>query len=225
MRVLLVEDEVALAQTLRRGLVQEGFAVDLAHDGREGFWRARELPYDVLVLDLMLPLRNGYEVCRDLRAAGVWTPVLVLTAKDGEYDEVDALDLGADDFLTKPFSFPVLVARLHALVRRGAPERPVELRAGDLRLDPTTRRVHRGEEQVALTAREFALLHHLMRHRDEVVSKAQILDAVWDPHADTDPNVVEVYVRYLRRKIDVPFGRAAIQTVRGAGYRLAADGG
>ncbi|WP_432492996.1 response regulator transcription factor [Kineococcus auxinigenes] len=225
MKVLVVEDEVALAETLRRGLSAEGFSVDVAHDGREGLWRAGEFTYDVVVLDLMLPLRNGYEVCRDLRAAGVWTPVLVLTAKDGEYDEVDALDLGADDFLTKPFSFPVLVAHLHALVRRGAPERPVELRAGDLRLDPTTRRVHRGATPIELTAREFDLLHHLLRHRDEVVSKARILDAVWDPHACTDPNVVEVYVRYLRRKVDLPFERASIQTVRGAGYRLAADGG
>ncbi len=221
----MVEDETVLAETLRRGLTAEGFSVDVAHDGHEGFWRARELDYDVLVLDLMLPLRNGYEVCRDLRAAGVWTPVLVLSAKDGEYDQVDALDLGADDFLGKPFSFPVLVAHLRALVRRGAPERPVELTAGDLRLDPTSRRVHRGDVPIELTAREFALLHHLMRHRDEVVSKARILDAVWDPLACTDPNVVEVYVRYLRRKIDVPFGRAAIQTLRGAGYRLAADGG
>ena len=225
MRVLVVEDEAALAATLRRGLEGEGFSVDLAHDGREGLWRAAEFGYDVVVLDLMLPLLSGYEVCRRLRAQGVWTPVLVLSAKDGEYDEVDALDLGADDFLAKPFSFPVLVAHLHALVRRGAPERPVELTAGDLRLDPTTHRVHRGSTPLTLTAREFALLHHLMRHRDEVVSKSQILDAVWDPEAHTDPNVVEVYVRYLRRKIDVPFGRAAIQTVRGAGYRLAADGG
>ncbi|GAB3237981.1 response regulator transcription factor [Kineococcus gypseus] len=225
MKVLVVEDEVALATTLRRGLEGEGFSVELAHDGREGLWRAVEFGYDVVVLDLMLPVLSGYEVCRRLRAAGVWTPVLVLSAKDGEYDEVDALDLGADDFLAKPFSFPVLVAHLHALVRRGAPERPVELSAGDLRLDPTTHRVHRGSTQLTLTAREFALLHHLMRHRDEVVSKAQLLEAVWDPHAHTDPNVVEVYVRYLRRKIDVPFGRAAIQTVRGAGYRLAADGG
>ena len=225
MRVLLVEDEVLLAQTVRRGLVAEGFSVDVAHDGDEGFFRAREHRYDVLVVDLMLPGRNGYEVCRDLRAAGVWTPVLVLTAKDGEYDQVDAFDLGADDYLTKPFSFPVLVARLRALQRRGAPERPVVLRAGDLELDPGSRRVVRAGTPVELTAREFALLEFLMRHPDEVVAKAQILESVWDPHVQSDPNVVEVYVRYLRRKIDVPFARHAIQTVRGAGYRLAADGG
>jgi two-component system OmpR family response regulator len=224
-RVLLVEDEVLLADTVRRGLGAEGITVDVAHDGPTGYRRARDHAYDVLVLDLMLPGRNGYEVCRDLRAAGVWTPVLVLSAKDGEYDQVDAFDLGADDYLTKPFSFPVLLAHLRALHRRGAPERPVVLTAGDLVLDPATRRVHRGATPLTLTAREFALLEFLLRHRDEVVSKAEILRAVWDPEVTTDPNVVEVYVGYLRRKVDVPFARTALQTVRGAGYRLAADGG
>ncbi|WP_432563427.1 response regulator transcription factor [Kineococcus sp. SYSU DK003] len=225
MRVLLVEDEANLAETVRRGLAAEGITVDVAPDGPSGYARARAGAYDVLVLDLMLPGRNGYEVCRDLRSAGVWTPVLVLSAKDGEYDQVDAFDLGADDYLTKPFSFPVLLARLRALHRRGAPERPVVLTAGDLVLDPGTRRVERAGEQITLTAREFALLEHLMRHRDEVLAKPDLLRAVWDPTVVSDPNVVEVYVRYLRRKIDVPYGRNAIQTVRGAGYRLAADGG
>jgi len=224
-RLLLVEDEVALAETVRRGLAAEGFTVDVEHDGLRGLARAREGNYDVLVLDLMLPSRNGYEICRDLRTEGVWTPVLVLTAKDGEYDETDAFELGADDFLTKPFSFRVLVARLHSLVRRGAPVRPVVLAAGDLTLDPASRRVHRGEVEVELTAREFTLLHHLMRHVGSVVSKSEILEAVWDPLTHPAPNVVEVYVGYLRRKLDEPFGRKAIQTVRGAGYRLAEDGG
>ena len=173
----------------------------------------------------MLPGRNGYDVCKELRAAQVWTPVLMLTAKDGEYDEVDAFDLGADDYLTKPFSFPVLVARLRALVRRGGVERPAVLRAGDLVLDPATREVHRGEEPVDLTAREFAVLHHLMRHKGMVVSKLDLLQSVWDLHHEGSDNVVEVYIGYLRRKIDVPFGRQAIQTVRGSGYRLAGDGG
>ncbi|WP_369053170.1 response regulator transcription factor [Kineococcus terrestris] len=225
MRVLLVEDEVRLAETVRRGLVAEGFSVDVAHDGLEGFRRAREQDYDVLVLDLMLPGRNGYEVCRDLRSAGVWTPVLVLTAKDGEYDETDAFDLGADDFLRKPFAFRVLVARVHALLRRGAPARPAVLSAGDLTLDPSTRRVARGDVEVPLTAREFALLHHFLHHPDEVLSKQALLEAVWDPLVQPDPNVVEVYVGYLRRKVDAPFGRQALRTVRGHGYRLAADGG
>jgi two-component system OmpR family response regulator len=224
-RVLLVEDEHLLADTVRRGLTADGITVDVAHDGNTGYHRALTGNHDVLVLDLMLPGRNGYEICRDLRTAGVWTPVLVLTAKDGEYDQVDAFDLGADDYLTKPFSFPVLLARLRALHRRGAPERPVVLTAGDLVLDPASRRVERAGTPITLTTREFALLEFLLRHRDDVVSKPDILRAVWDPDVTTDPNVVEVYVRYLRRKIDIPFERNALQTVRGAGYRLAADGG
>ena len=225
MRVLLVEDETLLADTIRRGLSAEGITVDVAHDGTTGYHRAATAGYDVLVLDLMLPGRNGYEICRDLRTAGVWTPVLILTAKDGEYDQVDAFDLGADDYLTKPFSFPVLLAHLRALHRRGAPERPAVLTAGDLSLDPATRRVVRGATPLTLTPREFALLEFLLRHRDQVVAKPDILRAVWDPDVTTDPNVVEVYVRYLRLKIDLPFQRHALQTVRGAGYRLAADGG
>ncbi|BCB89591.1 response regulator transcription factor [Phytohabitans suffuscus] len=225
MRVLVVEDEVSLAETVREGLVGEGFAVDVVHTGPDGLWAATEHRYDVVVLDLMLPGLSGYEVCRRLRERKVWTPVLMLTAKDGEYDQADALDLGADDYLTKPFSFVVLVARLRALVRRGAPERPAVLSAGDLVVDPARRRVARGGLEVKVTAREFALLELLMRHRGDLVSKRSIIDNVWDMNFDGDPNIVEVYVSYLRKKIDQPFGRAAIQTVRGAGYRLAADGG
>ncbi|NMR21225.1 response regulator transcription factor [Cellulomonas fimi] len=225
MRVLMVEDEVRLADTVRRGLAAEGFNVDVVHDGVEGLWRATENAYDVIVLDIMVPGLNGYKVCERLRAAGVWTPVLMLTAKDGEYDQADAFDLGADDYLTKPFSFVVLVARLRALIRRGAPERPVVLSAGDLSLDPARRRVERGGHEVTLTPREFGLLEFLLRHRGDVVSKTEILEGVWDAHYDGDPNVVEVYVGYLRRKIDLPYGRRAIETVRGVGYRLAHDGG
>jgi two-component system OmpR family response regulator len=225
MRVLLVEDEVRLAETVRRGLAAEGFTVDVVHDGAEGLWAATEKAYDAVLLDIMLPKLNGYRVCRQLREAGVWTPVLMLTAKDGEYDQADAFDLGADDYLTKPFSFVVLVARLRAIIRRGAPERPIVLVAGDLRLDPAPRHVSRGDQEILLTPREFGLLEFLMRHRGDVVSKSEILRNVWDAHYDGDPNVVEVYVGYLRRKIDTPYGRKAIETVRGIGYRLAANGG
>jgi two-component system OmpR family response regulator len=225
MRVLVVEDEVRLAEAVRRGLAAEGFNVDVVHDGAEGLWAAKEIAYDAVVLDIMLPTLNGYRVCEQLRADGVWTPVLMLTAKDGEYDQADAFDLGADDYLTKPFSFVVLIARLRALIRRGAPERPTVLVAGDLRLDPARRRVERGDQEIVVTAREFGLLEFLMRHRGDVVSKAEILENVWDANYDGDPNVVEVYVGYLRRKIDAPYGRKAIETVRGMGYRLAADGG
>ncbi|HTF06889.1 MAG TPA: response regulator transcription factor [Asanoa sp.] len=225
MRILLVEDEVALAETVRDGLAGEGFAVDVMHTGPDGLWAATEHPYDVIVLDIMLPGMSGYEVSRQLRAREVWTPILMLTAKDGEYDQADALDLGADDYLTKPFSFVVLVARLRALTRRGAPARPTVLSAGDLSVDPARRRVTRAGEEIAVTAREFALLEFLMRHRGDVVSKSAIIDNVWDMNFDGDHNIVEVYVRYLRRKIDLPYGRAAIETVRGTGYRLAADGG
>ena len=225
MRLLVVEDEVRLAQALRRGLGAEGFVVDLAHDGREGLTRARDGDYDALVLDIMLPGLSGYRICQQLRAEGNWVPVLMLTAKDGEYDEADGLDLGADDYLTKPFSYVVLVARLRALLRRGAPPRPARLSAGDLVLDPATRQVHRGGVEVALTPREFALLEYLMRHTGEAVSKSRLLEHVWDGHFDGDPNVVEVYIGYLRRKIDGPFDRRGVQTVRGVGYRIAADGG
>ncbi|MBB6552373.1 response regulator transcription factor [Nonomuraea rubra] len=224
MRVLVVEDERRMAAALQRGLQAEGFAVDLAHDGEEGLHAARQGDYDVVVLDIMLPRLSGYNVCKQLRAEENWVPILMLSAKDGEYDMADGLDLGADDYLTKPFSYVVLVARLRALMRRDAGRRPSVLTAGDLSLDPARRLVERGQSQVELTPREFALLEYLMRRRDEVVSKSEILEHVWDTF-DTDPNVVEVYVGYLRRKIDAPFGRNALQTVRGAGYRLAGDGG
>jgi len=224
-RVLLVEDEVRLAENVRRGLAAEGFVVDVVHDGAEGLFQGQVNDYDVVVLDIMLPGLNGYEVCRRLRAGGVWSPVLMLTAKDGEYDQADALDLGADDYLTKPFSFLVLVARLRALIRRGAPARPTVLQAGDLTLDPARRTVRRDGAEIVLTPREFGVLHFLMRHRGDVVSKSAILESVWDAHYEGDANVVEVYVGYLRRKIDQPFGRHAIETVRGMGYRLAAGGG
>jgi two-component system OmpR family response regulator len=225
MRVLIVEDELRLAETVGRGLVAEGFVVDIVHDGAEGLEQAQSRQYDVIILDIMLPSLNGYDVCRSLREADVWTPVLMLTAKDGEYDQVDAFDLGADDYLTKPFSFVVLVARLRALVRRGAPERPTVLRAGDLTLDPASRVVQRGETDIDLTPREFGVLHFLMRHSGEVVSKLEMLQGVWDLNYEGDENVVEVYVGYLRRKIDQPFGRQSIQTVRGVGYRLVGAGG
>ena len=225
MRVLVVEDERRLAAAVRRGLQAEGFAVDLAHDGTDGLHLAREGGYDALVLDLMLPGISGYRLCQQLRAEENWVPILILSAKDGEYDQADGLDLGADDYLTKPFSYVVLAARLRALLRRGAAPRPAVLQAGDLSLDPGTRRVRRGEADISLTPREFALLEYLLRRAGQVVSKSTLLEHVWDAYDSTELNAVEVYVGYLRRKIDVPFGRAALQTVRGAGYRLAADGG
>jgi DNA-binding response OmpR family regulator len=225
MRVLVVEDEVRLAAGIKRGLEAEGFAADVALDGNEGLWMARTHPYDAIVLDIMLPGVNGYRVCATLREEGNWAPILMLTAKDGEFDEAEALDTGADDFVTKPFSYVVLVARLRALIRRGGGERPAILEAGDLRFDPGSRRTWRGETEVRLTAREMALLEFLLRHKGDVVSKAEILDHVWDYAFEGDPNIVEVYVRHLRTKLDRPFGRNAIETIRGAGYRLAADGG
>lgn len=225
MRLLLVEDENALADIVRGGLTAEGYAVDVMANGVDGLWAAAAHPYDVVILDIMLPGLNGYEVCRRLRTKGVWTPILMLTAKDGEYDQADALDLGADDYLTKPFSFVVLLARIRALARRGGVQRPAVLTAGDLVLDPATRTLTRAGGEVTVTAREFALLEFLMRHRGAVMSKRAIIENVWDMNFDGDDNIVEVYVMYLRRKIDQPFGRASIETVRGAGYRLAADGG
>jgi DNA-binding response OmpR family regulator len=224
-RVLVVEDERRLAAAVRRGLQAEGFAVDLAHNGEDGLHAAREGDYDALVLDLMLPKLSGYRVCQQLRAEQNWVPILILSAKDGEYDQADGLDLGADDYLTKPFSYVVLAARLRALLRRGAVPRPATLTAGDLTLDPATRQVRRGGHPVELTAREFSLLEFLLRRAGQVVPKQVLLEHVWDDYGAVDPNAVEVYVSYLRRKIDVPFGRHALQTVRGAGYRLAADGG
>jgi DNA-binding response OmpR family regulator len=223
MRVLVVEDERRMAAALNRGQQSEGFAVHLAHDGEEGLHLARVGEYDVVVLDIMLPKISGYNVCKQLRAEENWVPILMLSAKDGEYDMADGLDLGADDYLTKPFSYVVLVARLRALLRRGGGRRPTVLVAGDLSLDPARRLVRRGDAVIELTPREFALLECLMRHQDEVVSKGELLEQVWDTF-DTDPNVVEVYVGYVRRKIDVPFGRNSLQTVRGAGYRLVDDG-
>jgi len=225
-RVLLVEDERILAETVRRGLVNEGFVVDVAHDGVTGQWLATENPYDVIVLDIMLPRRNGYDVLRNLRELKVWAPAMMLTAKDGEYDQTDAFDLGADDYLTKPFSFPVLVARLRALVRRGAPERPVVLRVGSLELDPSRHLVTRAGHAVTLTAKEFAVLQFLMRHPEQVLSKAEILDNVWDQAFDGSDNIVEVYIAYLRRKLDTAFGVTSLETIRGMGYRLKpVDGG
>ena len=215
MRLLLVEDETGLARALARGLSAEGFAVDVAHDGATGLQQAVDEAYDVVVLDVMLPRLSGYDVVRSLRAQGVWTPVLMLSAKDGEHDQADGLDVGADDYLTKPFSFVVLVARLRALLRRGAPARPAVLTAGDLSLDPAARTVRQRGEEVALTAREFALLEYLLRRPGQVVSKGELRDHVWDAAGD-DLNVVEVYVGYLRRKL----GAAAVETVRGAGYRV-----
>ena len=224
MRVLLVDDEVHLAESIRRGLTAEGFAVELAHDGLDGLWYARERSYGAIVLDILLPGMNGYQVCRTLRAEGKWTPILMLTAKDGEYDEAEALDTGADDFLSKPFSFVVLVARLRAVSRRGATPRPPVLSAGDLVFDPLTRRCHRGDTPIALTPRELALLEALLQTPNAVVAKRDLLRRVWGEDFDGDANVVEVYIRYLRRKIDEPFGRHSLRTVRGHGYQLVHDG-
>jgi two-component system OmpR family response regulator len=224
-RLLVVEDEPRLGAALKRGLEAEGFAVDVATTGTDGLWRAREVGYDAIILDILLPGMNGFRVCSTLRAEGIWTPILMLTAKDGEFDEAEALDGGADDFLSKPFSFVVLVARLRALLRRGAPERPAVLQVGDLTLDPSAHRVARGDQEIRLTPREFALLELFMRRAGEVLNKKEILEKVWDEHFEGDPNIIEVYVGYLRRKIDVPFGRQSLVTVRGVGYLLEATGG
>lgn len=219
MRILLVEDEVRLAASLARGLQADGIDADIAHDGPDGLWRAREGSYDAVVLDVMLPGMNGYEVCRQLRADHVWTPILMLTAKDGEYDEAEGLDLGADDYLRKPCSQVVLAARLRALARRTPAPRPAEICVGSLCLDPATRLVHRGGVPLALTAREFAVLDALLRRAPAVVTKDELLRSVWGMDFDGDPNIVEVYVGYLRRKVDRPFGAATIRTIRGAGYQ------
>jgi DNA-binding response OmpR family regulator len=223
MRVLVVEDEAALAEGVRRGLEAEGFATDVAANGVDGLWMATEHAYDAIVLDILLPGMNGYKVCAQLRAAGVWTPILMLTAKDGEFDEAEALDTGADDYVTKPFSYVALVARLRALIRRGGQERPAVLAAGDLRLDPAERRAWRGDVELSLTARELSLLEYLLRREGVVCSKTDIVEHVWDGSFDGDLNIVEVYIGHLRAKIDRPFGRSSIQTVRGAGYRVIAD--
>jgi two-component system OmpR family response regulator len=223
MRVLVVEDEVKMAGLLRRALAEEGYAVDVAAGAEEARWLGTENDYDAVVLDVMLPDGDGFAVCRALRAAGRWSPVLMLTARDAVADRVAGLDAGADDYVTKPFSLAELMARIRALIRRGAIERPAVLRAGDLSLDPTTRTVRRGEAPIELTAKEFALLEYLMRHPGEVLSRTRLIEHVWDFAYDGGSNVVDVYVRYLRNKIDRPFGRTTIETVRGAGYRLRGD--
>ncbi|HWL65972.1 MAG TPA: response regulator transcription factor [Actinomycetota bacterium] len=225
MRILVVEDEKGLAAGLKKGLEAEGFAVDVALDGTDGLWMAREQSYDAIVLDIMLPGVNGFRICSTLRDEGNWTPIMMLTAKDGELDHTEALDSGADDYLTKPFSYPVLVAHIRALLRRGRGERPTVLEAGDLKLDPAARRCWRGEEEIELTAREFSLLESLFRRKGDVVSKREIMEHVWDFDFEGDPNIVEVYIRHLRDKIDRRFDRASIQTVRGFGYRLDGSGG
>lgn len=225
MRILVVEDDKRMAGAVKRGLEAEGYAVDVALDGRDGQWLAQENTYDALVLDVMLPELSGDVLCSRLRDAGDWTPILMLTARSAAEEEARALDAGADDFLAKPFSYVVLVARLRALMRRGRAERPTVLAAGDLRLDPATHQVWRAEEEIRLTPRQFSLLEFLMSRRGEVVSKAAILRHVWDFAFDGDPNIVEVYVGQLRQRVDVPFGRRSIQTVRLVGYRLDENGG
>jgi DNA-binding response OmpR family regulator len=224
-RVLLVDDDRRLVAALKRGLEVDGFAVDVAHDGEDGLWLARETDYDVVVLDVMMPRMDGLELCARLRSEQRWAPVLMLTARDGEQEEARALDTGADDFLAKPFSYVVLVARLRALLRRGTTERPAVLRAGDLSLDPATHQVRRGDQLVVLTRRQFSLLELFLRRPGEVLSKTEVLAHVWDFAFDGDPNIVEVYVGQLRRRVDAPFGRASLQTVRLVGYRLDPDGG
>lgn len=225
MKLLLIEDDRKISKAISRGLRAEGFSVEVTERGDDGLWLATEGHYDLILLDILLPGRNGYQVCADLRAGGDWTPILMLTAKDGDLDEAEGLDTGADDYLTKPFSFPVLVARIRALLRRSARRDLTPVAAGDLHLDAAERRVDRGDTQICLTAREFDVLHFMLRHAGEVVSKLEILDGVWDYGFEGDPNIVEVYVGRLRKKIDLPFDKNAIETVRGVGYRLAADGG
>ncbi|MEZ5339949.1 MAG: response regulator transcription factor [Acidimicrobiales bacterium] len=221
MRILVVEDERAVATALSRGLRAEGFDVDVVDNGIDGLWKAQEGSYDAMVLDIMLPGKNGYQVCRELRDEGNWLPILMLTAKDGEYDEAEGLDTGADDYLTKPFSFVVLVARLRALLRRGSSDNGASaFTIHDLVLDPVSHRCARGSTPIALTAREISVLGFLMRRSGSVVTKQDILDNVWDFDFEGDPNIVEVYIRRIRKKIDDPFGTKTITTIRGAGYRL-----
>ena len=219
-KVLLVEDDKKIATAVKRGLEAEGFAVEVSFDGDDGFWRASEGAYDLIVLDILLPGRNGFRICGDLRELGIWTPVLMLTAKDGDLDEAEALDTGADDYLTKPFSFPVLIARIRALLRRTGEPHPPPIDVGDLRIDPGARRAWFRTMEVPLTSREFEVLEFLVRRVDLVLSKTEIIAGVWSDDFDGDPNIVEVYIRRLRRKIDEQFDVAMIATVRGAGYRL-----
>ena len=225
MRVLIVEDELKMASLVRRGLTEEGHAADIAATGNDALWMAEAHPYDAIVLDVMLPGRNGFETCRALRRAGVWEPVLMLTARDAVDDRVAGLDAGADDYLTKPFSFAELLARLRALVRRGSVERPTVVVVGDLRLDPASRKVWRGEQEIHLSPKEFALLEAFMRRPGQALSRLQLLEHAWDFAYENRSNVIDVYVRYLREKVDRPFGASSLETVRGVGYRLREDGG
>lgn len=224
MKILLVEDDQKIAAAVKRGLESEGFAVEVAFDGKHGLWLATEGSYDLIVLDIMLPSRNGYEICADLREQGDWTPILMLTAKDGDLDEAEGLDTGADDYLTKPFSFAVLTARIRALLRRTTGRNPAPVEVGDLRIDPSQRRAWRGDIEIELTSRQFDVLEFLVRRAGQVLSKRDILEGVWAYEFDGDPNIVEVYIRRLRARIDEPFERHSIETIRGAGYRLAPDG-
>ena len=224
MRLLVVEDDHKIAAAVKRGLEREGFAVDVAPDGDDGWWKATEGTYDLIVLDIMLPRRNGYVLCADLRAAGVWTPILMLTAKDGDLDEAEGLDTGADDYLVKPFSFPVLVARVRALLRRSAARDPVPTTVGSVRIDSVGRRAWSSGVLVDLTRREFDVLEFLARRAGQVVSKDEILSGVWGFDFDGDPNIIEVHVGRLRRKVDEPFGTDHITTLRGLGYRMDGDG-
>jgi two-component system, OmpR family, response regulator len=220
MRVLVVEDEVRMAKVIKRSLMREGLAVDVAPDGEQAIWMATAVDYDAIVLDLMLPGRSGFDACRILRERGVWSPVLMLTARDGVEDRVAGLDTGADDYLVKPFALAELHARLRSLVRRGSPPRPTVLCVGDLRLDPARREVHRGEVRIELAAKEFALLEALMRRPGEVLTRLELIEQAWDLAYETRSNVIDVYIRRLRRKLDEPFGTSSVETVRGAGYRL-----
>jgi two-component system OmpR family response regulator len=224
-RALIVEDEVKMAGLIRRGLRADGMAVDVAAKGEEALWMAGSTEYDVIVLDVMLPGIDGFETCRRLRGDGVWAPVLMLTARDAVEDRVQGLDLGADDYLTKPFSFAELSARLRALARRGPVEQPTVLEVGDLRLDPASRRVWRGDRDISLSAKEYALLEAFMRRPGHVLDRYQLLEQAWDYEYENRSNVIDVYVRYLRQKVDRPFGLRSLETVRGSGYRLRADGG
>jgi two-component system OmpR family response regulator len=222
MRVLVVEDERKLGELLRRGLGEEGYAADLAARGEEALWMAQAVPYDAIVLDVMLPGADGFEICRRMRGSGVWAPVLMLTARDAVDDRVNGLDAGADDYLTKPFAFEELLARLRALTRRAPVERPPVLQVADLRLDPAAHRAWRGDQELDLSAKEFALLELFMRRPGVTLSRTQLLDGAWDIAFESRSNVVDVYVRYLREKVDRPFGHHSIETIRGVGYRLRA---